>query len=238
MPRTLRRLLRPRSYTGLLTILVVVIVISPMLEEIRLGSRIVDLLFALVLLSAIRDIAGDRRRHRWILVVGAVAVLSRIASAAIQTSPVWLFIVALGSSIGVFGMATWSISAHVFRQPRVTADTIRGAICVYLLLGLLWTMGFVGIAYFDRSAFPSLEPDAGFAAVYSSLQYFSFVTLTTLGYGDITPHGLAARQLAMAEAIVGQLFIAIAIAWLVGMYRGASDTSDVLSTEGEEHDPG
>lgn len=222
----LRRLLRPRSYTGLLTILVLVIVISPVLEEIRFGSRTLEVLLAIVLLSAIRDIARDERRHLWILFIGAVAVVSRIGSAVLQPPPVWLFVVALGSTIGFFVIAAWSISQHVFRQQRVTADTIRGAICVYLLLGLIWTMAFIGVAYFDPSTFPSLDHSAGYAGVYSTLQYFSFVTLTTLGYGDITPHGLVARQLAMAEAIVGQLFIAVAIAWLVGMYRGRRGAED------------
>ncbi len=223
MFRALHSLVRPRSYSGLLTILVVVIVASPLLAAIPIGSKALDVLFVLALLSAIRDIAGDERRHHWILVVGAIAVLSRVASAVWSAQQTWLFLLTIGSTIALFLIATWSIARHVFRQPRVTVDTIRGAICVYLLLGIIWTLGFAVVTFFDHSAFPALDPVGDPAGVYNSLQYFSFVTLTTLGYGDITPHGLAARQLAVAEAIVGQLYIAVAIAWLVGMYRGDRD---------------
>jgi nicotinamide riboside transporter PnuC len=107
---------------------------------------------------------------------------------------------------------------------------------VYLLLGLVWTLGYVLVFAFEPSAFPAIDPTDDAAGIYASLQYFSFVTLTTLGYGDITPVGLVARQLAMAEAIVGQLFIAVAIAWLVGMYRGDRDRRDALSEEADDHE--
>jgi hypothetical protein len=223
MAETRHNLLRPRSYGGLMMILVLVIVVSPVLDTIRFGSRILDMLFVLALLSAIRDIAGDQRRHRWMLAVGAVAVVGRITSALWQTPPMWISVLAVGSTMALFLIAIWSISHHVFRERSVSTDTIRGAICVYLLLGFVWTLSYVVVASLDPSAFPDIDPLESPAASYNGLQYFSFVTLTTLGYGDITPHGNAARQLAMAEAIVGQLYIAVAIAWLVGMYRGAGD---------------
>ena len=225
MPTTRHNLLRPRSYGGLMTILVLVVVVSPLLDSIRFGSRILDVLFVLALLSAIRDIAGDRRRHRMMLAVGVVAVVGRIISALWQPPPAWISVVALVSTMALFLIAIGSISRHVFHERSVSTDTIRGAICVYLLLGFVWTLSYVLVASLDPNAFPDIDPLESPAAMYNGLQYFSFVTLTTLGYGDITPHGNAARQLAMAEAIVGQLYIAVAIAWLVGMYRGEDDHS-------------
>lgn len=234
MPGRFRSLARPRSYSGLLTMLVVVIVVSPLLDAVRFGARTLDVLFILALLSAIRDIAGDERRHHWVVGIGAVAVLGRLVSAVVQPPPTWIGIVSIGATMAVFLIATWSISRHVFREPSVTTDTIRGAICVYLLLGFIWTMAYVLVFASDPSAFPALIPAGDPAGTYASLQFFSFVTLTTLGYGDITPAGLVARQLAMAEAIVGQLFIAVAIAWLVGMYRGSGGDRDGRSEERSE----
>lgn len=236
MPPRILELVRPRSYSGLLTILVIVIVVSPLLDAIRFGARILDVLFVLALLSAIRDITDDARSHRWVLGVGAVAIASRIASLFVQPPPVWVSVIALGSTIALFLITIWSISRHVFRERSVTVDTIRGAVCVYLLLGFVWTMGYVVIFAYQPSAFPALDPTGESASIFASLQYFSFVTLTTLGYGDITPTGLIARQVALAEAIVGQLFIAVAIAWLVGMYRGEAERRGPLSDKSNDHD--
>lgn len=236
MPPRFLDLVTPRSYSGLLAVLLIVIVVSPLLNAVRLGSRILDVLFVLALLSAIRDIAGEFRRHGWVLGVGAVAVVSRIVSALAHPPPGWLVVTAIGSTIALFVIAIAAISRHVFRSRTVTLDTIRGAICVFLLLGLVWTLSYLVVFAVDREAFPSIDPAGDSTTVYSTLQYFSFVTLTTLGYGDVTPHGLAARQLAMLEAIVGQLFIAVAIAWLVGMYRREDERRGPPSDDSNDHD--
>lgn len=229
-------LIRPSSYQGLLAILVLVIVVAPLLDSARIGARALEVLFILALLSAIWDLTGIERTDRWVIGVGSVAIISRLAIALVQPPPLWLSVGAVGATVALFAITIWAISRHVFRQQSVTADTIRGAICVYLLLGFIWTMLYLVVFAYDPSAFPALDPSGDAAGVYASLQYFSFVTLTTLGYGDITPAGLIARQIAMAEAIVGQLFIAVAIAWLVGMYRGEDERRGPPSGESNDHD--
>jgi len=111
------------------------------------------------------------------------------------------------------------VTAQVFRDGPVTAHRIRGAIVIYLLLGVMWAFTYQVVALNIPQAFRLPEgviagdPDA----LRRELTYFSFVTLTTTGYGDITAVHPVARTLVMLEALVGQLYPAIVLAWLVSM---------------------
>jgi len=101
----------------------------------------------------------------------------------------------------------------------VTGHRIRGAIVIYLLLGLIWALLYQVVALTIPGAFRLPEsltagvPDA----LRRELTYFSYVTLTTTGYGDITAVHPVARTLVMLEALVGQLYPAIVLAWLVSL---------------------
>ncbi|MEO2168241.1 MAG: 3-deoxy-7-phosphoheptulonate synthase, partial [bacterium] len=98
-------------------------------------------------------------------------------------------------------------------------DTIVGGICVYLLLGLCFAISFMLIAELAPTAFSlaaELQWDAGDRKL--DFLYFSFVTLTTLGYGDIAPHGDLAQMLCVAEALIGQLYLAVFVARLVAQH--------------------
>jgi voltage-gated potassium channel Kch len=106
---------------------------------------------------------------------------------------------------------------RVFEEGPITLRRIQGAVAVYLLLGLAWTNVYQVIAYVVPGAFRVGEPVSGDADMLSLLGYFSFVTLTTVGYGDVAPVHPAARSAAVIEALVGQLFPAILIARLVAM---------------------
>ena len=116
----------------------------------------------------------------------------------------------------------------VLRERHVTTDTVLGGICVYLLAGIGWALLYALVLAFEPGAMVaagapiSYEIERGF----SLLLYFSFVTLTTLGYGDVTPHSDVARMFAAGEAVFGQLFIAILIARLVGMRIASSNEGE------------
>jgi hypothetical protein len=105
----------------------------------------------------------------------------------------------------------------VFREGPVTSHRIQGAIAVYLLLGLVWMSAYKLLYQTIPGAFRFPEGELSALRFKHGLVYFSFVTLTTVGYGDITPVHPLARSLAMAEALVGQLYPAILIARLVSM---------------------
>ena len=98
----------------------------------------------------------------------------------------------------------------MFYSQVVTVDTFLGGISIYFLLGYLWACMFILIESFNPQAFTTISR--------IELLYFSFTTITTLGYGDITPQSELAMVLATLEAIVGQMYVTIFIARLVGLH--------------------
>jgi voltage-gated potassium channel len=106
---------------------------------------------------------------------------------------------------------------HVFGGTKVDRNLIFGAMCVYLLMGLVWAILYGLIFQFLPGSFNGIEGVDGKAPM-DTLLYYSFVTLASLGYGDITPVAPLARTLAYLEAIGGQLYIAIMLAGLVGLF--------------------
>jgi hypothetical protein len=116
------------------------------------------------------------------------------------------------SSLGALLLIAIAVGINVFAPRRAIGDRLVGAIVLYLLLGLIW-----GVLYW---ALGTRFPDAfsghpGESVGLTGWVYFSFVTLTTVGYGDITPIATGARSLAMLEALIGQLYPAVIIARLV-----------------------
>jgi hypothetical protein len=120
----------------------------------------------------------------------------------------------------------------IFTTRRVDFNTIAASLCIYLLLGIIWALAYSSLDALDSRAFkftadstskPSLQIGTGTSM---AVLYFSFTTLTTLGYGDIIPVSPLARGLAMIEAVVGQLFLAVLVSRLVGLQIADSINQD------------
>ena len=127
------------------------------------------------------------------------------------------------AAIGFLLFCAWGIAAslrQVLIGPRVDLNRLTGAICVYMLIALAWAICYTLIALYSEGAFTGLSGNK-FNAVWPEFIYFSFVTMTTLGYGDIAPIAPLAQALAYLEAVVGQMYIAILIAGLVGAHLTA-----------------
>jgi hypothetical protein len=109
-----------------------------------------------------------------------------------------------------------AILRYIFLRQDVSVDVIAGAIVAYLLMALMWSFlyGVLEIAHPGSFNFPA-EPSPDLPALF---RYFSLVTITTVGYGDITPVAAVARAFANLEAVVGQLYLVILVSWLVGMH--------------------
>jgi voltage-gated potassium channel Kch len=107
---------------------------------------------------------------------------------------------------------------------------------VYLILGLLWGLAYTLVAQINANAF-ELSAHPGTAATMSGFTsiYFSFSTLATLGYGDLTPATDVARMLAMLEAMTGTLFVGVMIARLVCLYSASEQTRTIASDRGQNH---
>lgn len=149
--------------------------------------------------------------------LGAIAVTLTWTPLSLS-GPAWLL---PSFYIAFFGLSTVIYGGDVFHADEVDAHTLVGAANTYVFLGLTFASAFALLICFDEGAVSlpvnSTEPLA-------DLTYFSFVTLTTLGYGDVLPGSHAARMLAAYEAIVGQLYVAVAVAVLVGRHVAGLST--------------
>jgi hypothetical protein len=117
-----------------------------------------------------------------------------------------------------YAYTTVVILLHVLKDREVTADTLCGAVCVYLLMGMTWMMAYVLLEGTQPGSFASPET----ALNWSDLLYYSFATLTTVGYGDVAPLTSKARSLSFLEAVFGVLYVAVLISRLVGAYLARS----------------
>jgi hypothetical protein len=113
------------------------------------------------------------------------------------------------------------VTAQVFREGPITFHRIQGAVAIYLMLALIWGSLYQVVSLVDPNAFSGNGVAPGLPLRRQTLYYFSFITLTTVGYGDVTPVAPLARSLAMLEALTGQLFPVILIARLVAMEIGS-----------------
>lgn len=118
--------------------------------------------------------------------------------------------------LGFFTWMTWLLLHQVLFTGAVDGNKIVGAICIYMLLAMIWAMLYLLIAEALPGSFNGI-PQAPWLENFSTSTYFSFVTITTLGYGDILPVTPLARFLVTMEAIVGVFYMAIVVASLIGV---------------------
>ena len=165
--------------------------------------------------------AGRRLR----LTIAGLAAGAVVLSTTEETSGNLLFLALLATTLVItFG--------HVLRTTRIRLDTIFGAVCVYIQLAALWGLIYYVIARIEGPTTFSLSSDTGDVRLQQDLFYYSWVTLTTLGYGDVTPQHPLARVAANLECIVGQFYIAIVVARLVAIQVTQRLTRDDESAAG------
>jgi hypothetical protein len=149
------------------------------------------------------------------------AFIFPIAILAIALGSYWLDITGLDHLhlffLLIFFISTsWQTAKQVLLSGEITGNKILGAICLYLLLGLIWATLYTLMQLSLTHSFDSLSNTTAWYSLFPDFVYFSFVTLTTLGFGDISPTLPMARFLVYLEAIVGQFYLAILVASLVG----------------------
>jgi hypothetical protein len=182
----------PRRHLFLLIALLFIFILSPFVLPFYYGPTIMNVVGAVVLLSATYAVSG----RRLFLIIAA------------HTSAVLL--------IGFFAVA---ILVSVLGSGRVTADKIYGAICAYLLLGYAWAFAYSVIEEIQHGSFATLGPATNdIVSRVMQMRYFSFVTLATVGYGDVVPRMPLARTVALLEAMVGQFYLVALIGRLVGLH--------------------
>jgi hypothetical protein len=135
----------------------------------------------------------------------------------------WIQLVSASSITLFFGYAAYLIFQLIKSDEQVTAGTLFGASCIYMLLGLTWTGVYTLVELADSHSFQIASDPTYRISRVSELIYNSFTTLTTLGYGDISPRTPMAQSLAILEATTGVLFMALIIGMLVGIYSSAAN---------------
>lgn len=219
-PRWLDRL-REHKHSALLAALLLLAVLYPLLQAWLVRPWLFDTLFCFMLATAAFAVS-HRRVLFLIALVLALPSISLIGgvSAAGAAAPRGLVVADYVLQFAFLAFVASAILDDVLRASRVTPEQIAGAICVYLLLGFTWASIYSAVDRLNPDAFAQPAEAADDPARRESsgeFIYFSFVTLTTLGYGDITPVSPAARTFAWLEAVVGQLFLAVLIARLVAL---------------------
>lgn len=204
------------KYTQLLIILVTNFVLAPFLRG-NIGELGLSLISLYAIIVIVRTFSLKPKLFKF---YSSIAVLTFILEIVgrMEFSDSWATTFLLLIQIVYIlylGVAAYLILRDILLSQQVTVDTIRGGICVYLLIGFVWALLYGITASLDSGAFsqPIIEVES-----YGRAVYFSFTTLTTLGYGDIIPVSPLAKMLTNLEAIIGQLYPAILMAILVGGY--------------------
>jgi voltage-gated potassium channel len=198
----------------LLVAIIAELMLAPLLTGSVFGWDAARVLMALVLFAALSAV-GVRPATLFLFVPALVLHLLGIYWGGTTVHVTALTLRALFLSYAI-GLIVW----HILRRSDVTIDTIAGAACAYTLLAVVWGELYILLEVLRPGSFdiPAHWRMAVPGNPAPALLYFSFITLTTVGYGDITPQWAGAAGLAAAEAVVGQLYLAVTIARLVGLH--------------------
>jgi hypothetical protein len=202
---------RNRQFHYLLGSLVLLLAIYPYVGAGVTGLALLRLLSTIILISGIYAV-GNRRRQV------AIAIILGVPAFAFG----WVYVITADLFFNIFesiftllfyAFTACIVLYRVLASRNITTDTVYGAVSVYLLMGLTWATAYDLINIIHPGSFSSNLPGT---LTFPDFIYYSFVTIATLGYGDITPLTAQARSLAILEAVSGTIFIAVLIARLVG----------------------
>ncbi|MGI9534404.1 MAG: ion channel [Thermodesulfobacteriota bacterium] len=194
---------------GFMCSILILLILSSVLEGYQYAYLILNAISTIVIIAGVYAASANKKSVIILLVLALPWFFSE-----------WFFMKSTNTvflSFFFFLYVTLTLFDMIIKSKEITQNTLYGAVCVYLLLGLLWASIY---GLIDR-----LIPGAIFSGDYidshltsNEVIYFSYTTLTTLGYGDITSIAPVGRIMSVLEAIIGQLFIAFMVARLIGIY--------------------
>ncbi len=200
--------------TFMLWALVTVLVISPVCREFTTIKIILDIGFTLVFISGVYAVVHSRILTLLTL-VSAVPMLFFIWERLFPALPDMSLAGPL-SAIFFSSIIIKVIYDQIKSASRVSVEMIHGGLTIYLLLGFAWAMLYKVLFFLNPASFSGIE-NVPADEILNVFLYFSFVTLSTLGYGDISPTIELSRSLAVLEAMTGQIYLVVVVAWLVGI---------------------
>ena len=210
------------GFAWLLLAIIVFLVGLPVAEELHvINTTIVRAsLYTCLLVIGVWSLRGAGRMFGIGITFAVVGILLNFIHVAGDggTLFAWSFVALLG----FLATAIWHTLKIISRADESNFDRLIGAVCLYLLLGLAWAIVYSLFHWAEPESFAGLPVDASIQ-FDSSFVFFSFVTMTTLGYGDIVPLTPTLRTFAYLQAIVGQFYLAILVASLVSAYIASAN---------------
>jgi len=195
----------------------------PFFSRISGGDILESLAISFVLLAAVPAVGAHRRTLVLaVLLVGPALIARWMNHTHPERMPPAVF---LCGGLVFMTFVTVNLLEFITRAPRVNSEVLCAGIAVYLLLGLVWSLAYTLVASLDPSAFAfqagptGVESKIGTTMRGETAIYYSFVTLNTVGYGDIVPVSGFARILAVLESTVGLFYMALLVARLVSLYN-------------------
>jgi voltage-gated potassium channel len=210
----LKKFSERNKYSVLLFFLFFAIALTPIITDYFDIRIIFFFAISLVAISAIQSMTGKKTVFHIGLILLFFLIVILWASFVSQSFIVNLFYYII--HITFFSYITVNIFYSTYRSTTVNQNVVHGAIVVYLMIGLCFSFTYGLVEFLRPGSFSNIS--AGLAVGHRPFLYFSFVTLTTLGYGDIVPLTDVARSLAVLEAVIGQVYLIINVSWLVGLY--------------------
>lgn len=213
------------SSVELLAMLILFIVSMPFVEDFSLGKIIEPVLLTMLLVSALLAVGGRRR----VLVSGLLLLVPAVIFRwTHHLSPELLSPIAFPVFGLVFiGFVIVNILRFIMRASHVSAEVVCAGISIYLLIAIMWAMLYKLLGDIDPTSFYFANvPNSEQTMTNANSFYFSFATISSVGYGDITPVSKVARMLSVVEAITGLFFMAVLISRLVSLYAPKDRDSD------------
>jgi len=204
-----------------LAALATLFVTSPFIDEVHNRRPVVAAAIITIVLLSAGLAVGDRRRTRiWAILLGGLAIAGTwlnhlfpdLVPREWSLAPALLFVIFVALRLLRF----------VLEARRVDAEVLSAAVATYLMLALLWSFAYVLVARANPGAFAfTVGPASGHSMQGFTGLYYSLITLSTVGYGDIVPISPVARLLSAMEAVAGMFFVTLLIARLVAVYSSA-----------------
>jgi hypothetical protein len=208
-----------RGLSALLVFLILyVFIIYPLFSGDTGGGSAVSIFFSLILVAGVVATSSHHAVRVGVVVLAVISLASHWLNVLLGGRVDHM--VSAAAAVLFFGIQIWFLAARVFAgSGPVNGNHILGAVAIYLLVGLMWSEAFLFVYLASPAAFNFSPGTQAFEPPVAEMLYFSFVTLTTLGFGDITAVHPIARSLVMMEGLIGQLYPAIVLASLVTRYH-------------------
>ncbi len=213
MTATERRGLK-NPFTCLMAVIMAMILTTPFLQDYIHLRLVLDIFYSAIFLVAMYLVGQEKGRVKLAAFLAVPMILSLWAHYFFDSA----HIVLLGRVCGIvfFAIAIYHCGRFIAQSPQVTQDVIIAAVVVYLLMALMWSSAYALLEFHQPGSFVYQEGMASDSRPF--FLYYSFVTLTTLGFGDITPLTAKAKSFTILQAVIGQVYLVVVLAWLVGMH--------------------